>query len=150
MLSWAYSDSTRAGGRKITFGNMKRYLTTSKMMLIGLVLGIFFWLLDSAVDSFLYKGSFFLGQLVAPSLPELWMKLFVLFSFIGFGFYAGEIISRAKRAEELSRHDREFAYDRGLSLDEFVRRSDEALYEAKNSGRNRVECYRGFKGKEVV
>ena len=79
------------------------------MMLIGLILGIFFWLLDSAVDSFLYKGSFFLGQLVAPSLPELWMKLFVLFSFIGFGFYAGEIISRAKRAEELSRRDREFA-----------------------------------------
>jgi len=36
------------------------------------------------------------------------------------------------------------AYDNGLTLDEFVRRTDEALYAAKNSGRNRVKCYGAF------
>jgi len=32
-------------------------------------------------------------------------------------------------------------YDNGLTLDEFFRRADKALYAAKNNGRNRVECY---------
>jgi len=35
------------------------------------------------------------------------------------------------------------AYERGASRDELTRRADEALYRAKNNGRNRVESDRG-------
>ena len=87
---------------------MKNYLTTGRMLLIGTILGILFWLLDSAVDSFLIGKSSFLLQVFVPDTGELWMSLFVLFSFIGFGYYAGIIISRAEKAEEMSRRDREF------------------------------------------
>lgn len=79
------------------------------MQLLGAILGIMFWLLDSAVDTFLLKGAPFLQQVFAPDAGELWMRFFVLVSFVGFGCYAGIIISRAEKAEERSRHDREFS-----------------------------------------
>ncbi len=78
------------------------------MVCIGSLLGVLFWLLDSAVDSFLQHSSF-LSRVLSSDTGELWMRLFVLFSFIGFGFYAAAIIVRAERAEEMSRRDREFA-----------------------------------------
>ncbi|MFZ2198682.1 MAG: PAS domain S-box protein, partial [Thermodesulfovibrionales bacterium] len=87
---------------------MKNYLTIGRMILIGAILGIFFWLLDSAVDSFLLNKSSFLHQVFSSEADELWMRLFVLLTFISFGYYAGIIISRAKKAEEMSRRDREF------------------------------------------
>ncbi|MBI5632894.1 MAG: PAS domain S-box protein [Nitrospirae bacterium] len=86
---------------------MKYYRTTGKMLLIGAILGILFWLLDSAVDSFLVDNSF-MHQVVSLEAGELWMRLFVLFSMIGFGYYAGILISRAEKAEEMSRRDREY------------------------------------------
>ncbi len=78
------------------------------MLLIGAILGVLFWLLDSAVDAFLVDNSF-LHQVVSLEPGELWMRLFVLFSMIGFGFYAGILISRAEKAEEMSRQNREFS-----------------------------------------
>ncbi|MHB8880485.1 MAG: sensor domain-containing diguanylate cyclase [Thermodesulfovibrionales bacterium] len=87
---------------------MNKYRTIGIMQLIGAMLAGVFWLLDSAVDAFLLKRSPFLHQVLVPDTGELWMRLFVLFSFIGFGWYAGLIISRAEKAEEMSRRDREF------------------------------------------
>jgi len=86
----------------------KDYLTKGRMQLIGGVLGVLFWLLDSAVDSLLIGKSSFLAQVFETDAGELWMRLFVLFSCIGFGCYAGIIISRAEKAEETARQDREF------------------------------------------
>lgn len=79
------------------------------MLLISAILGILFWLLDSAVDSYLVEGSSFLRQVFSLEAGELWMRLFVLIAMILFGFYASILISRAEKAEEMSRRDREFA-----------------------------------------
>ncbi|MBI5847924.1 MAG: PAS domain S-box protein [Nitrospirae bacterium] len=86
---------------------MNHYRIIGKMLLISALLGVLFWLLDSAVDSYLLESSF-LHQIVSLQAGELWMRLFVFLSFIGFGFYAGVLISRAEKAEEMSRRDREF------------------------------------------
>ena len=87
---------------------MKNSSTVGRMSLIGAILGTLFWLVDSAIDSFLLKTTF-LFQVFSTNPEELWMRLFVLFSFIGFGGYAGIIVSRANKAEEMSRRDRDFA-----------------------------------------
>jgi diguanylate cyclase (GGDEF)-like protein/PAS domain S-box-containing protein len=84
------------------------YLTLGRMMLIGALPGIFFWLLDSEIDSLLLKTSL-PARVFSTDPEELWMRLFVLFAFICFGCYAGIIISRAEKAEEMSRRDREFS-----------------------------------------
>ena len=78
------------------------------MILIGAILGIVFWLLDSSVDSFLLNKSSFLHQVFSSEADELWLRLFVLLTFISFGYYSGILISRAEKAEEMSRRDREF------------------------------------------
>ena len=96
----------RAAGCQLRL--MKNYLTRGRMLVIGAALGVLFWLLDSAVNFLLLEKSSFLHQVFAPHTGELWMRLFVLFSFIGFGCYAGTIISRARKSEEMSRRDREF------------------------------------------
>lgn len=87
---------------------MKNYLTIGRMLLIGTILGVLFWLLDATVDTFWLGKSSFLLQVIAPDAGELWMRLFVLFAFIGFSYYAGILIARAEKAEETSRRDREY------------------------------------------
>jgi hypothetical protein len=75
------SDKINYAGNQLL---MKKYLTIGRMLLVGVVLGLLFWLLDSAVDAFLFEGSSFLSQMFSPDPGELWMRLFVLLSFIGF------------------------------------------------------------------
>jgi len=69
------------------------------MILIAPYVGLVFWLLDSAVDSFLLNKSTFLHQVFSSEADELWMRLFVLLTFISFGYYSGVIISRAEKAD---------------------------------------------------
>ena len=88
---------------------MKKHLVIVRMMLIGSMFGFLFWMLDSAIDSFILGNYSFLLQVFAPDIGELWMRLFVLSSFVGFGCCVGIIISHAQEAQEMSRRDREFS-----------------------------------------
>lgn len=98
---------------------MDNHLVVLRMSLIGSVLGVLFWLLDSKVDSVL-MGTSYLTEILSTEAGELWMRLFVLFSAIAFGGLAGFLISRAERAEEMSRRDREFSYAILNSMNEAV------------------------------
>ncbi|MBT8398202.1 MAG: PAS domain S-box protein, partial [Gemmatimonadetes bacterium] len=70
---------------------------------ISLVLGIIAWILDSAVDSFLFgKGSF--GNLVLLDTPtdELTHRIIILALFVIFGFIISNLLHRNQAAEQES------------------------------------------------
>ncbi len=79
---------------------------------IGIVLGVLFWFLESAIHAFLFNEGTFLQQILQPSVNEIWMRSFIMLLLVGIGFYVHWTV---KRIEE---------YKSGLpsSMPENVRR----------------------------
>ncbi|MEE9168373.1 MAG: PAS domain S-box protein, partial [bacterium] len=74
--------------------------TTSRLVSVALGLGVSFWILDSAIDAFIFNEGSLFQQLLTPSPTELWMRLFVMALLILFSRYASLIAGKRKRAEE--------------------------------------------------
>jgi PAS domain S-box-containing protein len=72
----------------------------SKFIWIGVALGAFFWVAESAVHTFVFHEGSFLHQVHSPALHEIWMRLIVVALFIAFGIYAQFMFIRHRRAEE--------------------------------------------------
>jgi len=73
-------------------------------ILLGMGLGAFFWILESALHAFIFHEGNLINQILPSSPHELWMRLVITFLFIMFGFYAQYIINKRKRAEERAEH----------------------------------------------
>lgn len=73
---------------------------TDNLILIGIGLGASYWILESAIDAFVFHEGTFLEQLFTRDANELWVRLLIIFLFISFGVYARFIITERKRAEE--------------------------------------------------
>lgn len=68
--------------------------------MVGVGLGIFYWFLESVLDTFLFNNGNIVEQIFAPDPNEFWMRLLVICLFIIFGLYAQITINRRKLAEE--------------------------------------------------
>jgi PAS domain S-box-containing protein len=55
--------------------------------LVGVGFGVLFWILESFIHAFVFGEGTFSGQLLSPSLNEIWMRSFVWLLLAGFGFY---------------------------------------------------------------
>jgi hypothetical protein len=62
-----------------------------------------FWFLDPFVDTVLVPGTVYLDHLWPSEASELYMRALVCGMFMAFGLYAGHLVTRARRAEELKR-----------------------------------------------
>ncbi len=71
-----------------------------KIVLIGIGLGVIFWIADSIVDAFLFRQNEIELNPFALSAHEALFRSFILLIIIGFSIYAGMVISRLKRSEE--------------------------------------------------
>lgn len=75
-------------------------LKSSGLVLIGIVLGLIFWILESALHVLVFQQVDFMEQLYAPELHELWMRLTIVGMFIVFGIYSQGIVNSRRKAEE--------------------------------------------------
>ncbi|MEW6291005.1 MAG: PAS domain-containing protein, partial [Thermodesulfobacteriota bacterium] len=75
----------------------------NKIILIGIVLSVIFWIIEAALHVYIFHEGTFLQQLLSPEAHEAWMRLIVVCMFITFSIYAESIINIRRRAEEATR-----------------------------------------------
>lgn len=80
---------------------------TDQFILIGIGLGISSWIFESLVHSVLLGHRTFIEQALSPGLHELWMRFFILCSFILFGIYTQFIIKQRNLADEALLRERD-------------------------------------------
>ena len=78
-----------------------------KIILIGIGLGILFWIFESAMHVFVFHQGNIFSQLFTPDLHELWMRSTVICILILLSFYARFLIEKRKRAEEMIKLERD-------------------------------------------
>jgi two-component system NtrC family sensor kinase len=108
------------------------------VVLLALVLGASFWVLDSVVDAYVFQESTLLVQLFKPGGVELWVRTFVLLLFLGFGLHVDAIMEKLKRAKAALRDSHgqleQEVEERARSLHEELarrRQAEEALITAR-------------------
>ncbi len=68
---------------------------------VGIAVG--FWLVDTTVDTFVFRQGSFVEVLLSPSPAELWMRLIAVSLLIGFGFFAQRTLTKLRLAESAVR-----------------------------------------------
>ncbi len=81
------------------FRSNGRRQRSPNMTLIGILLGIAFWVIDPLIDSHLLSGGSYWNQIINPDSQEIWLRFFVSFVFLSFGVYAEHISARRRRIE---------------------------------------------------
>ena len=82
--------------------NVKKHidLKRSGLVLIGIGLGVIFWILESIIHVLVFKQVDFMQQLYGPEPHEVWMRLAIVGMFVTFGIYSQMIVNSRRQAEE--------------------------------------------------
>lgn len=76
------------------------FFAAPNMILVGISLGLLFWLIDPCIDYFLLGRGSLPQDIFSPSSDEIWFRSFVSFIFIVFGFYVESISTQQRKAEK--------------------------------------------------
>ena len=69
------------------------------LILIGVGLGIIFWIIESIMHVYVFHRLDFVHSLLSPGLHETWMRLIIVGMFVSFGIYAQWLMTARKRAQ---------------------------------------------------
>lgn len=68
--------------------------------LFGVLAGLVFWVIESAIHSYLFSQTAFIDNLVTPETHELWMRLVVIFLFSALGVYSHIFYTHRQRTTQ--------------------------------------------------
>ncbi|MBI1910537.1 MAG: PAS domain S-box protein [Deltaproteobacteria bacterium] len=75
-----------------------RYFITENFLLIGIILSLFFWLLEAVIHTYVFKTAEFINQIIPSDTNEFWMRILVSAILISFSVYARSILKKRKSA----------------------------------------------------
>jgi adenylate cyclase len=105
---------------------------TDKMVLIGCVIAVLYWVLDSFVSIFLSSEGPWLQRILGSDMNEIWTRLIVLCLFVIFGSHAQFTINERREVAKKIERDR-------ATRERFQRLLSPALAEMVVSGQLMVE-----------
>ena len=70
---------------------------------IGIVFGLIFWILESALHVLVFEQIGFIQQVYSPEPHELWMRLTIVGMFVTFGSYGQRIVNSRWKAEKAAK-----------------------------------------------
>ncbi|NJD77019.1 MAG: PAS domain S-box protein [Candidatus Methanoperedens sp.] len=77
---------------------------TNRLVLLGFLLGVLFWIFDSYIDASFFGKESFAQTFFNPSIFEIYIRSFVMLLFLAFSIYVETIITILKKTEaELKR-----------------------------------------------
>ncbi len=84
--------------------NSTKYIDVKRfgLVLIGIGLGVIFWILESAIHVLVFQQVDFMQQLYGPEPHEVWMRLTIVGMFVVFGMYSQMIVNSRRKAEKTS------------------------------------------------
>lgn len=74
-------------------------LARSRLILIGILLGSAFWLIESVMHVYVFHGHDFFDAIFSPGFHEAWMRLIIVGMFIAFGIYGQRLIDAWREAQ---------------------------------------------------
>jgi PAS domain S-box-containing protein len=70
-----------------------------KIIFVSIGIGLSYWVIDSAVDAYIFNEGIFVSQLIAPGMKELWVRLFAIFALIAAGVFAQRTLNKRIKLE---------------------------------------------------
>ena len=74
-----------------------------RLLLIGIALAAVFWMIDAAIQVFIFQHGKIMQQISTPSAHEFWIRSFVGATFVVFALYAQSIVNKRRQAEKATR-----------------------------------------------
>ncbi len=116
-------------------GGMNFFDRKVKLFFLALFLGIFFWLFEAAIMSFVFQVGTFEEQVFAPTSHEIWQRVLVFTFMAGFAFYAKASILRQKQsADALKANEEKYRHLVELSPDAVFVQSDDRIVFVNSAG----------------
>jgi len=84
------------------FQEIRYYLNANRLVVIGIILGLQSWIVESFVHSQMFYDHHrpFVSHLFRPDIHELWMRLIIVLLFICFGVYSQRMVRALRKAEQ--------------------------------------------------
>ncbi|GEM_PF-145632 len=76
-----------------------RRKSTPNILLIGIGFGLFYWFIDAAIESLLFKDGSIWRSVISPSSEQIWMRVFILFLLALFSLAVQAILNKRRDAE---------------------------------------------------
>jgi len=100
--------------------NIKYSTYYNRAQSVGIGLALFYWLIESAVDSFLFHKESFAQRFFLPDSNELWMRLLIMALIISFSSYIQSNYRENKAEKRMRRKDALFSDILYLSSDGII------------------------------
>ncbi len=82
-----------------------------RLFFLAPLLGVFFWLFESAMMAFIFQADTFREQVFHPSKHEIWQRLLAILFISAFAFYADALVSHQKKfANSLQKSEEKYRH----------------------------------------